>query len=265
MLSYDDHIAVAVSGGKDSLALLLMLKNLANRFPNSKLTAITIDEGIDSYREEAVKLAQDHCKKIGVEQIVLSFEELFGITLDELIDEKKGILSECSYCGILRRRALDEAGKIINADKIATGHNLDDEIHTFMLNIFHGGIERIARSDYDNRANREVFIRRVKPMCEIYEKEVALYAYLKRIKFQSMPCPYANSSLRNDMRSMLNSIEEDHPGVKYTVYGSKEKLTKVLNEHMGNSKLKTCEICNSPASTDVCEVCKLLITTPASK
>ncbi len=264
MLSHDDHVAVAVSGGKDSLVLLSILFKLTSRFPNSKLTAITIDEGINDYRDEAIKLAEEYCKKFGIEQIVVSFKELFGLTLDELIKRSRSALSECSYCGILRRRALDEAGKIVKADKIATAHNLDDEIQTFMLNIFHGGTDRMARSNSHNYAKKKVFIRRIKPMCEIYEKEIVLYAYLSQIKFQSMPCPYACSSLRNDMRNMINSIEEKHPGVKYTIYRTKEKMIKTLNGHLNNhEQLKICEICSAPASADVCEVCKLLCSIPA--
>jgi len=263
MLSHNDHVAVAVSGGKDSLALLSILFKLTSRFPNSKLTAITIDEGIEDYRDEAIKLAEEHCKEIGIEQIVISFRELFGLTLDELIKKSRSALSECSYCGILRRRALDQAGKIVKADKIATAHNLDDEIQTFMLNIFHGGTDKMARSGSHNYAKKKVFVRRIKPMCEIYEKEIALYAYLSQIKFQSMPCPYASSSLRNDMRNMINSIEEKHPGVKYTIYRTKEKMIKALNGHLNNYELKICEICNAPASTNICEVCKLLCSMPA--
>lgn len=258
MLSYDDHVAVAVSGGKDSLSLLYILNKLSKKFPQSKISAITIDEGIESYRDEAIKLAKDFCDKLEIKQIVLSFKELFGITLDELIKEKKSTQSECSYCGILRRRAIDQAGKVVGADKVATAHNLDDEIQTFMLNIFHGGVERITRSAYSAYFVKNGFVRKIKPMCEIYEKEIALYAFLTNTKFQSIPCPYAYSSLRNDMRSIINNMEENHPGIKYTLFGSKEKLANTLDINLENSELKTCDICGFPTSSKICEVCKIL-------
>ena len=258
MLSHDDRIAVGVSGGKDSLALLSILHKLSNRHPRSELIAVTIDEGIKGYREEAIKLAKDFCKELGVEQFVFSFKELFSTTLDELVSKKKDELSECSYCGILRRRALDEAGKRIKANKIVTAHNLDDEIQTFLLNVFHGGIERIARLNVRIPNGQNAFIRKIKPLSEVYEKEVALYAYLTELKFQSIPCPYAGNCLRNDIRSMLNQLEEKHPGTKYSCYGSKERLTDVLKKYSRNLELKNCKICKSPSSSDICEVCKTL-------
>jgi uncharacterized protein (TIGR00269 family) len=258
MLSYDDHVAVAVSGGKDSLSLLYILNKLSKKFPQSKISAITIDEGIEGYRDEAIELAKDFCDKLEIKQIVLSFKELFGITLDELIKEKKSTQSECSYCGILRRRAIDQAGKVVGADKVATAHNLDDEIQTFMLNIFHGGVERITRSAYSAYFVKNGFVKKIKPMCEIYEKEIALYTFLTNTKFQSIPCPYAYSSLRNDMRSIINNMEENHPGIKYTLFGSKEKLAHTLDINLENFELKTCGICGFPTSSKICEVCKIL-------
>ncbi len=258
MLSHNDHIAVGVSGGKDSLSLLSILCKLSERFPKSKLTAITIDEGIERYRDEAISIAKDYCRKLGVEQIILSFKELFGISLDELIKERDSNLSECSCCGILRRRAIDIAGKMVGADKIATAHNLDDETQTFMLNIFHGGIERTFRSPDNPYWIKDGFIQKIKPMCEIYEKEIALYAFLNRINFQNIPCPYAYSSLRNEMRSMINAIEENHPGIKYAVYGSKEKIVTALNKNLRNSEFNICNECGNPSSSNLCEVCRLL-------
>jgi cytoplasmic tRNA 2-thiolation protein 1 len=258
MLSYADHVAVAVSGGKDSLSLLYILNKFSKKFPQSKITAITIDEGIDGYRDEAIELAKNFCEELEIDQIIFSFKELFGTTLDELVKEKISIQSECSYCGTLRRRAFDHAAKIVGADKIATAHNLDDEIQTFMLNIFHGGIERITRSASNAYFINNGFVRKIKPMCEIYEKEIALYAFLTDIKFQSIPCPYAYSSLRNDIRHMINSIDENHPGIKYTVYSSKEKFASLLKENLNDSELKICDICNSPSSSKICEACKIL-------
>ena len=258
MFSHDDRIAVGVSGGKDSLVLLSILHKFSSKYPNSKLIAITIDEGIKGYREEAINLAKEHCERLEVEHLVISFEELFNTTLDELVQRKDNVLNECSYCGILRRRALDKAGKIVRADKITTAHNLDDEIQTFLLNIFHGGVERIARLQMRVSSGRKAFIRKVKPLSEVYEKEVVLYAYASGIKFQSIPCPYANNCLRNDIRSMLNELEENHPGAKYSCYRSREKLADNLSNYMESLELKNCRICNGPSSSDVCEVCKTL-------
>lgn len=257
MLRFDDHIAVAVSGGKDSLSLLRVLRKVERRFPKATLMAVTVDEGIRGYRAEAVKLARESCKDLGVDHVVVSFRELFGKTLDQIVSSKKE-LSPCSYCGVLRRRAIHIAAKEAKANKIATAHNLDDEVQTILLNIFHGDAKRIARVEpvLVDLAGR--FLQRVKPMCEIPEKEVALYAYLSGVRFQTRPCPYLETALRNDVREMLNRIEERHPGTKFTIFRSMERLRDSLKASLARAELRNCLQCGEPTTGAFCEVCKIL-------
>jgi len=257
MLRFDDHLAVAVSGGKDSLTMLRILRKIERKFPKAKLTAVTVDEGIRGYRAEAIRLAKKYCDELGVEHIVVSFQKLFGTTLDRLIRSKKE-LSPCSYCGVLRRRAIHVGARRARANKIATAHNLDDEVQTVLLNIFHGDAKRIARVEpvLVDPANR--FLERIKPMCEIPEKEIALYAYLTGIKFQSCPCPYLETALRNDIREMLNRIEQKHPGTKFTAFRSMERIRDYLKASMPPIELKNCSKCGEPTTQDICEVCKTL-------
>lgn len=257
MLRFDDHLAVAVSGGKDSLTMLRILRKIERKFPKARLTAVTVDEGIGGYRAEAVKLAKKYCDELEVEHVVVSFQKLFGITLDELIRSKKE-LSPCSYCGVLRRRAIHVGAKKARANKIATAHNLDDEVQTVLLNIFHGDAKRIARVEpvLVDPANR--FLERIKPMCEMPEKEIALYAYLTGIRFQSCPCPYLETALRNDIREMLNKIEQKHPGTKFTVFRSMERIRHYLKASVPSIELKSCSKCGEPTTQDICEVCRTL-------
>jgi len=251
-----DHIAVAVSGGKDSQSLLYILSKLKSRFPLSKLTAVTVDEGIKGYREEALSLAKALTESLMIEHRVFSFKDLFEVTLDEIV-QKQSRLAPCSYCGVLRRRALEKAARAVGADKIATGHNLDDEVQTALLNILHGGVERLVRTgpfltDPDGR-----FISKVKPLCEVYEREIALYAYVADLGFQSIPCPHRSRALRNEIRTILDRLEEKHPGLKYTAYSSKLKLSSLLNSQ--KIDLNTCRLCGEWTGGDLCEVCRIIL------
>jgi uncharacterized protein (TIGR00269 family) len=264
MLHFDDRIAIGVSGGKDSMALLHILAKLEKSFPKAKLTAITIDEGIQGYRDEALEIAERGCQKRDVEHVVVSFKELFGNRLDELMEKllhkktSEGGLTTCAYCGVLRRRALNTAARSVGATKLATAHNLDDETQTMLLNILHGDPLRIVRSKPVSPLTGSSFVCRIKPFCEVLEKETTLYAYLKKMKFQSTPCPYASSALRNDARTMLNRMEEKHPGLKYTVYRSAEKLWSLMDNATGTGSLSNCRLCGEPAMNDVCQPCKML-------
>src|SRR5205823_12586167 len=90
MFSPADHIAVAVSGGKDSLTMLMILKKLSAKFKQTRITAVTVDEGIAGYREEAVDLAKEYCHKLDVDHEIVSFKELYGDGLDDFLRGKIG-------------------------------------------------------------------------------------------------------------------------------------------------------------------------------
>ncbi|MEM2995412.1 MAG: TIGR00269 family protein [Candidatus Bathyarchaeia archaeon] len=262
MFEFDDRIAVAVSGGKDSVSLLHILAKIERDYPKASLVAVTVDEGISGYRDEALKIAVENCRKLGVAHHVVSFKELYGYRLDEIVAKlkKKGgaELTPCAYCGVMRRKALNVIARKVGANKIATAHTLDDETQTFLLNIFHGDILRIAREKPVTDKAYPKLVQRVKPFCEIPEKETALYAYINKIKFQSKPCPYASEALRNDVRSMLNRIEEKHAGIKFTVFRAMEKIRPVLENQAKKEGLSECVECGEPTTESLCKACQMI-------
>ena len=262
MLNFNDHLAVAVSGGKDSLSILHILAKLRKFRPKTTLTAVTVDEGIKGYRDEALEIASALCKKLEVPQHIVSFKELYGFTLDEMIarvrERGKTELTACAYCGVLRRRAINAAAKQVKADKIATGHTLDDEVQTELMNIFHGDIARLAKEKPVTSEVHPMFVQKIKPFCEIPEKESALYAYVKKISFQDTPCPYASEALRNDIRGMLNCMEAKHAGTKFTVFKAMERLRPAIEETAKKENFKTCMECGEPSALDLCKACEML-------
>jgi len=262
MLEFDDRIAVAVSGGKDSVSLLRILAKMERDYPKTSLVAVTVDEGIKGYRDEALKIAAENCQKLGIEHHMVSFKELYGYRLDEIVKSLKqkgdSRLSPCAYCGVLRRKALNITARSLKADKLATAHTLDDETQTILLNIFHGDVLRIAREKPVTNEAHPKLVQKVKPFCEIPEKETALYAYVRKIKFQSRPCPYASEALRNDVRIMLNRMEEKHSGIKFTIFKSIEKIRPALEELAKKEGLRECSECEEPTTAKVCKTCQML-------
>ncbi len=257
MLEPNDHVAVAVSGGKDSLTLMSILKKLETRFPRARLTAVTVDEGIHGYRDEALRLASDLCSKLGVDLVSVSFEELYGITTDEIVGRERK-LTPCSYCGVLRRKAINCGAAKARATKIATAHNLDDEVQTVLLNLLHGDVFRLAKASPVLKDPRGRFLPRIKPLCEVPEREVALYAYLSGLEFQSNECPHGNEALRGDIRVMLNRLEEKHAGTKFTLFRTAERLRALIETAVPWKELRNCQRCGDPTSGEICEGCKLL-------
>ncbi len=261
MLSYSDHVAVAVSGGKDSITLLEVLAKMERKYPRATLVAVTVDEGIAGYRDEALEIAAETCKRLRIRHHVVSFKKLYGCTLDEIVGRirKRGIdLTPCTFCGVLRRKAMNTAALEVEADKIATGHTLDDEVQTSLMNIFHGDVAKLASEKPVTDVAHPRLVQKVKPLCEIPERESALYAYARDLTFQSTPCPYAGEAMRNDIRNLLNRMEERHAGTKFTVAKSIERLRPALVDLMDKSEFHECKECGEPASGELCMACQLL-------
>lgn len=236
-------MAAAVSGGKDSLALLRVLEPMAGR-GGFELCAVTIDEGIPGYRDEALRIASEYCRGLGVDHEVLSYRELFGTTLDEALSERREKISACAVCGTLRRRALDIACSRVGADVVATGHNLDDMVQTQLINMLSGDVPRMARAAGGARA---------RPFEQIYESEIAFYAFANRIPFQAEPCPHMDEGIRTHVRSFLNSLERDRPGIKNTMARSLERVAGAVEGGAPGS----CPSCGAPSTGGTCSVCLL--------
>jgi cytoplasmic tRNA 2-thiolation protein 1 len=261
MIEYGDKVAVGVSGGKDSLSLLYILKMLFDQHPNNgnELVAITIDEGINGYRDESLQIVKDFCAQLGIGSKILSYESLFGIDMDQaMVQRSSQKMSSCSMCGTFRRRAIDIAAETVEADIVATAHNMDDQLQTFMINLLAGDVERIGWIYPEPVQYTQAGIKKVKPFVEIYEYEIAFYALQRGIPFQSEDCPYMNESIRTDLREFFNRLERDHPGIKYNAYRSMTKISKVLRSSMPPSETKKCSRCGRVSTGDICSVCKTL-------
>jgi uncharacterized protein (TIGR00269 family) len=261
MIEYGDKVALGVSGGKDSLSLLYILKTLFDQHPNNgnELVAVTIDEGIKGYREESLQIVKDFCTQLHIENKMLSYQSLFGIDMDQAIIQRSSQKkSSCSMCGTFRRRAIDIAAETVEADVVATAHNMDDQLQTFMINLLAGDVERIGWIYPEPVQYTQTGMKKVKPFVEIYEYEIAFYALQRGIPFQSEECPYMNESIRTDLREFFNRLEKDHPGIKYNAYSSMTKISKVLRSSMPPPQTKKCSRCGRVCTGDICSVCRTL-------
>ncbi len=264
MLHYGDKIGVAVSGGKDSTSLLYVMKEIT-RGHDAKLYALTIDEGIDGYREEAVRNAEKLAQNLSIPILVSSYKELFGLSLDEALQERDGKrikTTSCAVCGPLRRRSIDLTAEKLGVNVVATAHNLDDVLQTFYINLYSGDLERIKWLDPSFRSSTaisEFKLRRIKPMIEIYEQELAFFAYLNDLPFQSETCPYMNEGIRTEIRLHLNELERKHPGIKYSTLKTALGISSsMVLESEKSKKIMRCEKCGSVSTSPICSVCQTL-------
>ena len=251
MIEYGHKVCIGVSGGKDSLALLYIL-NKMSKTHHFKIEAATIDEGIPGYRNEALEIVKQYCMKLDVKHKVYSYSDLFDVSLDEALKLRNGEkISSCAICGTLRRRALDAASEDMNADVVATAHNLDDAVQTFLINLMSGDTERIIWQD-PGAANSN----RIKPFCQIYEQEIVFYAFANKIPFQTEPCPHMDEGIRTQIRNFLNSMENSHSGIKNNLYMSALKISSQMSPQ-GKQK-SPCQKCGSMCTSTICSVCQTL-------
>ncbi len=262
-----DVIAVALSGGKDSSsALYLMTKIFSNR-KDVKVFALTIDEGIRDYRDKSLENARKLAKSLGVEHHVVSFKRVFGTGLDGIVrklsrapagNEFGGV---CTWCGVFRRHALNKSARELGATKLCTGHNLDDEAQTLLINCLKGDANKLFRSNPHQLASngqKSSFVQRIKPLRMIPEKEIALYAMLNGINNYWGECPYA-SGIRFEVRDFLNALETNHPGIKFGLVETFDTiLSRVSNrKDAENSEILLCDSCGEPSSSKKCKACVL--------
>lgn len=241
-------IGVAFSGGKDSTALLAAMASLKTRIP-SHVIALTVDEGISGYREDTIHHAQYVCERLGIPHRIISFPDLYGCSLDQLITGNSR--KPCTICGILRRRALEVLAEEHNIRLIVTGHNQDDHAQTALMNALSADIRKVFTGTGKNGR----FARRVKPFAQVSEREVSLYAILAGL-FRDLPeCPYAGDALRGEVRRLLNRFEHTHPGTMKNAARCEEELRDRFRDSFQREPLKECRICGWPGTGEICQVC----------
>ncbi len=250
-----DRIAVAVSGGKDSMVALKMLSSVFNGVNGVEVHAITIDEGIEGYRPPSVDIVRRFCEQNDVVFHLRSFSEL-GVTMDA-IAPVSGSSSPCTYCGVFRRMLMNEEARNIGARYLATGHNLDDAAQSIMMNFVRGDVERLARMA-PHKHVQPGLIPRFMPLREIPEKETLLYALVSGMEFWDGVCPYWEAALRNQYRSIVDDLEDRSPGARFGILSSFDQIRPMLWSNMPQSNLHPCPRCGEPTVGDSCKSCQLL-------
>ena len=260
LIERNDKVGVALSGGKDSLTVLNILSMLKEKIRIFDLEAIAIDEGIENYRDKTLEQAKKYCKENNIKLYIFSYKKEFGDTLDNFLKTSK--IKACSMCGPFRRYLLNKKSKELGFTKLATGHNLDDESQTIIMNYFRRNLETSARlGPITGIVKDKRFIRRIKPLYLMTEKEVATYAFLKNLTTEFLECPYSSDSYRGDIRDMINNIEAKYPGTKHSIITSFLEILPMLKENYKNFvPINECKSCGEPSSQETCQTCKIVET-----
>jgi uncharacterized protein (TIGR00269 family) len=243
-----DLMAVALSGGKNSSALLHFLKKLTADRRDIRLLAITIDEGIAGYSDplRVVQIA----RALDIECLTVSFQETFGITADG-IASKKGTGFSPTYCTVLRNFLLNRIASENGVKKIALGETLDNEAVAVLKNILRGTPERLVGFGRPDR--RE--IPHIRPFISIPQKEVELYAEFHLHGFNLSHNPYKQDPFSRDVETMLNDFSFCHPATKFALANLKKNLAVTCSSIA--DLVPFCAKCGEPGDT-LCSKCRII-------
>jgi len=258
LLSKEDKILVAVSGGKDSTAVLYMLKKFGYR-----VSAITVDVQIGKYTKENLDNIRKFCSELNVPLTVVSFREAFGSSLCHivsLIKSKGWNVMSCTVCGVLKRYLVNMHCRKLKAGKVVTGHNIDDEAQAFVMNLLKNKQEMNARlGPYPGIIRDSKFVPRVKPLYLTKESDVERYSKIMKFPVVYGRCPCAVDAYRNYVRNMLNELEKDYPQLKENLIKYfLQTLPKLKKRFISDKHLLACKLCGEPSRSDVCRTCQIL-------
>ncbi|GIU83478.1 MAG: tRNA(Ile)-lysidine synthetase [Acidimicrobiales bacterium] len=250
MFAKEDRILVAVSGGKDSLALWDVLLDLGY-----DASGLYLGLGIGGYSERSRMSARRFAQSKGALLIEEEVEDRLGGTIPEAAEKSRR--SPCGVCGLTKRHLMDRVAVDKGFDVLATGHNLDDEAAVLFGNVIRWEMEYIARQ-------RPVlpegggFPRKVKPLFRLTERETAAWCVIRGIDYVVEECPMAAGNRHLRYKELLDTLEEMSPGSKAEfVLGFIDRLSPLLGGDSPARELGTCSSCGAPTSSEVCAFCSL--------
>lgn len=212
MIEQGDRIAIGISAGKDSLALLLALRHLQYIYPGKfELEAITISLGFDDFDLSSVK---QFCKDLGVNYTVHETQ------IAQIVFEERKEANPCSLCSKMRKGALSEVAKAMGCNKIALGHNQDDINETLLMSLFYEGrLHTMAPITHLERMDQEI----IRPLIYIPEKDIRYFVKKNNLPVVKSPCPADGVTKRETTKQLIYSLEKEIPKLSSRIFGAIER------------------------------------------
>ena len=213
MINPGDRIAVGISGGKDSLILLMALKHLQTYYPSPfELEAITVELGFEGMDYAPVA---ELCNEISVPYTCLKTD------IKEIVFDVRKEENPCSLCSKMRRGAINDAIKELGISKLALGHHFDDAVETFMMSLlFEGRLSCFRPVTFLDRSG----VTQIRPLIYAGEKKIAALAEELRLPIVENPCPMDRSSKRYEIKKLLTEMSSSYPDMKSKIFGAMQRL-----------------------------------------
>jgi uncharacterized protein (TIGR00269 family) len=250
MFTPDETVMVAVSGGKDSLALWDVL--VADGY---RTVGLYLDLGIFEYSVESRARCEAFAAARGQRLLVERVEEAVGAPIPLVAEATRR--PACSACGLSKRYLMNRVALEHGFPVVATGHNLDDEAATLFGSVLHWQTDALARQSPMLPSTHPRLVRRVKPLYRLSERETAGYAFLRGIDYIVEECPFAVGATSLAHKAVLNRLEDASPGAKHNfLFGFLDKGRGAFERAEGVT-LGLCASCGQVTTGAICAFCKL--------
>lgn len=252
--SKDEKILVALSGGKDSTLVAYFLKKFGYN-----IEGLHIDLKIGKYSDECLKKVKEFCSKNKIKLRIYDMKKELGSGMcyvrAAIQSKQKGRIKNCAICGVIKKWIINKhARKIKGVGKIATGHNLDDEAQTILINFFKGSLNLSESSGpITKNISDKKFIPRIKPLFFVPENKIQKYTKKNKLSVHYQKCPCAIDSYRIQVRNFLEKTSNKE---KEKIVKNFEKLQNRIKKV--KNKINHCEICGEPSRGKICKRCTLL-------
>jgi uncharacterized protein (TIGR00269 family) len=252
MFREGDRVGVAISGGKDSGALLHALRSA---FPGLDLVALHVNLGIPEYSAHCQSIAEGLAGELGVELLTFDLGRELGIGIGDFEGTAfKGKI--CSACGTIKRRLFEELAMRAGARVLATGHNLDDMVGIMLDNFLHGYWGQFVRLKPVLPPLAEGMAARVKPLIRSPEREDLLYCLYRGIRFKEIGCPFSKGAKVRRMAGLLEAASERNPQFRHQLLNRFLELMPLIEGIAPRPEFSKCRICGFPSQGDICAYCK---------
>ena len=252
MIEPGDRVLVAVSGGKDSLALWDLLVDL-----DYDVDGFYLGLGIDQYSDESIEYARTFAGLRGLKLHEVDLGDDFGFDIPAAVAVTHR--SPCGACGLSKRHLFNAVALEHGYDVVATGHNLDDEAAVLLGNVLRWETGYLGRQ-HPVLPAAEGFARKVKPLVRLGEREMAAYCIIQGIDYQVEECPMAAGNKHLGYKEILNALDDRSPGSKAAfLFGFLDRGHARFAADAGQEReaLGMCRECGAPTTTEVCAFCKL--------